>query len=201
MSTRGFFLTLDGPSGVGKSTILTHLADQIRARGRAVHTTAEPTTTTLGQFTRAHADQLHGHALACLVAADRYEHTTQLRTLLADGVVVLCDRYLASSLVLQHLDGVPHQFLLNLNADVLRPDLAVILTAAPETITRRLDCRGRRHRFHDDRHTPVREVALYRTARRILHDHHVPTLLLDCTTSAPHQVTHRIADILFEQWL
>lgn len=69
------------------------------------------------------------HARACLVAADRYHClATEIRSALAAGKIVLCDRYVASSYVLQHLDGVPIEFIEALNADANRPDLAVILT-------------------------------------------------------------------------
>ncbi|MEU6071861.1 hypothetical protein ABZ864_47440 [Streptomyces sp. NPDC047082] len=47
-------------------------------------------------------------AMACLVAADRYHHLAQeIRPALQRGNVVLCDRYIASSLVLQVIDGLP----------------------------------------------------------------------------------------------
>ncbi|GFM98716.1 hypothetical protein Sfulv_35270 [Streptomyces fulvorobeus] len=163
----GVFVTLDGPSGVGKSTTLAELDRLLRNDGRTVHSTTEPSTSALGEFTRKSADSLSGRALACLVAANRYEHIDRdLRPLLGTGFTVVCDRYLASSLVLQQLDGVPEQFLLDLNADILLPDLAVILTAEPVAIGARLAERGKRHRFHDDpRAPPVRSSSIPRPHR------------------------------------
>ncbi|MFE3230355.1 dTMP kinase, partial [Nocardia sp. NPDC059228] len=126
-SARGRFVTLDGPSGVGKTTTVHALTRELAGRGWAVHQTVEPSTNAVGVFTREHFSHIHGRALACLVAADRYEHIEhEIEPRLSAGDTVVCDRYLASTLVMQQLDGVPVKFLLDLNADVLMPDLAVI---------------------------------------------------------------------------
>lgn len=194
---RGTFLTLDGPGAVGKSTTLAELGRLLRTRGTHTHTTTEPSTSDLGTFTRANANHIHGHALACLVAANRYEHIdVELLPLLDTGATVICDRYLASSLVLQRLDGVPEPFLRALNADILLPDLAVILTAAPEAIAARLTERGKRHRFHDDPDGPQREVDLYTEAATTLVSMGVDTLVLDTTHATPSEVAAWIADAL-----
>jgi dTMP kinase len=193
----GSFLTLDGPGAVGKSTILAELGRLLRTRGTDTHTTTEPSTSDLGTFTRANANHIHGRALACLVAANRYEHMdVELLPLLDAGTTVICDRYLASSLVLQRLDGVPEPFLRALNADIRLPDLAVILTAAPEAIAARLAERGKRHRFHDDPDGPQREVDLYAEAATTLASMGVDTLVLDTTRATPSEVAARIADAL-----
>ncbi|MEU7021561.1 dTMP kinase [Streptomyces sp. NPDC046203] len=193
----GLFISLDGPSGVGKSTTVAELGRLLGDRGRGVHTTTEPSTSELGRFTRAEADHIHGRALACLVAANRYEHIeTELAPRLKAGETVVCDRYLASSLVLQPLDGVPEQFVLALNRHILLPDLAVILTAEPEDISARLAERGRRHRFHDDPDGPAREVELYHRAAQTMTTLGVEVLVLDSTDATPTDVAKRIANTL-----
>ncbi|MEU4953919.1 dTMP kinase [Streptomyces lavendulae] len=191
----GVFLSLDGPSGVGKSTTSTELGRLLAHQGATVHRTTEPSTSELGEFTRAKANHIHGRALACLVAANRYEHiAVELDPLLKDGCTVVCDRYLASSLVLQRLDGVPEPFVLALNRHVLLPDLAVILTADPESIAARIAKRGKRHRFHDDPNGPAREVELYREAAQTLMTLGVEVLVLDTTDTTPTDVAKQIAD-------
>lgn len=193
----GLFVSLDGPSGVGKSTTVAELSRLLLDRGHRVHTTAEPSTSELGEFTRAKANHIHGRALACLVAANRYEHVeVELAPLLTAGGTVVCDRYLASSLVLQQIDGVPAPFVLELNQDVLLPDLAVILTAWPESIAARLADRGKRHRFHDDPEGPRREVDLYREAAQTLLTLGVKVLVLDSTDVTPTDVAKQIANAL-----
>ncbi|NGO70533.1 dTMP kinase [Streptomyces boncukensis] len=197
MRQRGHFITLDGPGGVGKSTTLAALAEHLRERGHQVHTTTEPSTSPLGQFTRTHADHIHGHALACLVAADRYHHiSTEIQPHLDAGDTVVCDRYLGSTLVVQRLDGVPEPFLLALNADIVLPDLAVLLTAAPATITRRLAARGAHHRFEHHPDAPTREVELYARAEQTLTGLGVPVLTVDSSNTTPPKVAARIATAL-----
>ncbi|WP_344438791.1 dTMP kinase, partial [Kitasatospora nipponensis] len=163
------FITLDGPGAVGKSTARDTTTAALRAAGHAVHPTTEPSTGLIGTFTRANANEIHGHALALLVASDRRHHlAVEVGPALAQGNTVLCDRYLPSSLVLQRLDGVPLDFILAINAGVTLPDLAVLLTAAPDLILRRLASRGAHHRFELDAADTVREVELYAEAVPVL---------------------------------
>ncbi|NBM17720.1 dTMP kinase [Streptomyces sp. GC420] len=193
----GRLVTLDGPGGVGKSTTVGLLAELLRERGETVHATTEPSRSELGAFTRSHADQVTGRALACLVAADRYDHLErEVIPWLGRGATVVCDRYLASSLVVQQLDGVPECFLLALNADIRPPDLAVILSADPATIAARLTARGAHHRFERDPGIPAREVALYERAADTLRGMGVPVLVVDTTTATPSEAAARIADAL-----
>ncbi|MDJ0460411.1 hypothetical protein [Streptomyces sp. H27-C3] len=111
-----------------------------RPRRRRHRLAGRPSRSDLGAFTRSHADQITGRSLACLVAADRYDHLArEIEPQLDRGVTVVCDRYLASK-----LDGVDEDFLLALNAGVRLPDLSVILTADPAVITARQPRPGER---------------------------------------------------------
>lgn len=110
------------------------------------------------------------------------------------GDLLICDRYLASTLVLQQLDGVPLEFLLELNKHIVMPDLAVILTASPGKIAERLAERGPTHRFHLDPATPSREVDLYADAAAHLANRGVKVLLLDTSEATPSEVASRIAN-------
>ncbi|MDX3383489.1 dTMP kinase [Streptomyces niveiscabiei] len=193
----GWFVTVDGPSGVGKSTTVQALHDCLAAEGRPARRTGEPTTSALGQFTRSHADEIHSIALACLVAANRYEHVeTVIQPALQAGELIISDRYLASTLVLQRLDGVPNDFLLAVNSRVPLPDMAVILTADPELIAERIAQRGITHRFHLDPTAPAREAELYAEAAAYLMSRGVEVLPLDTSHVTPSDVAHRIADAI-----
>ncbi|MFB7499174.1 dTMP kinase [Streptomyces sp. NPDC056161] len=193
----GWFVTIDGPSGVGKSTTVQALHDHLAAQGRPARRTVEPTTSDLGQFTRSHANRIHGLALACLVAANRYEHIdTVIDPALHAGELIISDRYLPSTLVLQQLDGVPLDFLLALNDRVVLPDLAVVLTADPGLIAERIATRGATHRFHLDPTAPSREVDLYGDAAAHLMSRGVEVLLLETSHATPSDVARRIADAI-----
>lgn len=193
----GCFVTVDGPSGVGKSTTIQALSDHLTTQGMSPLTTTEPTTSELGQFLRATFAHIRGHALACLVAADRYQHLdAEIMPALHAGRLVVSDRYLPSSLVLQQLDGVPLDFILALNASVPMPDLAVILTAAPELIADRIRRNGAKHRFRQEPQGPARETALYAQAADHLHARGVNVLLVDTSDATPSDTARHIADAI-----
>lgn len=185
---------MDSPGGAGKSTTVAALVRLLQVRGEQVHATTEPSRSRLGRFIREHADEYSGATLACLVVADRHHHlAAEIVPRLETGITVVCDRYVASTLVVQRLDGVPQQYLLDLNASVRMPDLAVILTADPRAIAARIDQRGATHRFNRDPSFPARETALYAEAVEILGDMNVPVLSVDTGTASPQDVAVSIA--------
>ncbi|MFJ1731644.1 dTMP kinase [Streptomyces sp. NPDC088254] len=168
-----------------------------RRQGSTARRTVEPTTSDLGQFLRSHADQIHGLALACLVTANRYEHIeSEIQPALRAGELIISDRYLPSTMVLQRLDGVSLDFLLDVNRHALLPNLAVILTAEPELIAQRIATRGVTHRFHLDPSAPGREVGLYADAASHLMSQGVKVLHLDVGHVTPLEVARRIADAI-----
>lgn len=139
----GLFVTIDGPSGVGKTTTITHLAQLLRADNITVHLTAEPSRGPIGRLAYDLTDTVAGPALACLYAADRYHHLeTEIRPHREAGHLVLCDRYVPSALVMQRLDGLEAGFLWSLNSRADRPHLSVILTADAGVIAACLAAKG-----------------------------------------------------------
>ena len=190
----GRLVTVDGPGGTGKSTLVASLAALLAERGERVHATREPSERAIGKFTRDVVNDLSGLALACLVAADRYDHVAnEIRPQLEDGATVICDRYVASSLVLQRRDEVPLKFLLDLNSQAPAPDLAVILTADPETIAGRIASRGAHDRFEHDPLGPARDIAYYADAADSLIDMGVRVLVLDVSHRTPQDAAEHVA--------
>jgi len=197
---RGLFVSIDGSGGAGKSTITRHLHHRLTNQGYTAHTTTEPSRDQLGEIARHGTDTYSGHALACLVAADRYHHlAAEIRPQLAAGRIVLCDRYVASSYVLQRMDGVPIDFIEALNAATDIPDLAVILTADPEVTARRIHERGAHSRFEAGITTSRTEAELYADTAHRLTRLNYPILAIDTTKSTTEQVvstiTQRIAQL------
>ncbi len=58
---RGLFISVDGPRGAGKSTIVRHLAQLLVAEGADVHVTAEPSNGPIGDLSRELAETVSGH--------------------------------------------------------------------------------------------------------------------------------------------
>lgn len=134
---KGVFITFEGLDGCGKSTQMELLASTLRDRGYVVLVTREPGGTALGEAVR---DVLldpryHGMSArseALLYAAARAHLVEEvIRPALADGQVVLCDRYLDSSLAYQGYGrGLSTDDIITLNVwatECLFPDLTIYL--------------------------------------------------------------------------
>lgn len=166
----GLLVTVDGPNGAGKTSLANAVASALREAGNEVHTTCQPSPTPLGELVRASEIEMNGRALACLVAADRHHQArTEIAEHLTAGQIVLCDRYVESSLVLQRLDGVETEFILAINSGIPRPDLRILLSATTKALEDRLAARldDPRRRFENTA-GPVREIELYGEAEHLL---------------------------------
>jgi dTMP kinase len=130
------FITFEGIDGVGKSTQLNLLQSWLEERGREVVRTLEPGGTELGQEIRHLLLHRKGDVAprseALLYAADRAHHVaTKIRPALAEGKVVLSDRYFDSSVAYQgaarELDVDEVRNISLWAVDNLLPDLTVLL--------------------------------------------------------------------------
>lgn len=194
MSGSGMLITLEGPGGIGKSTTTAVLASVLRDSGLTVCVTREPTDTPLGTIARQGTDTFRGRAMAHLIAADRYQHLDeQIRPAMLRGEIVVCDRYVASSLVLQVLDGLDRDTVWQMNEAADRPDLAVFLTARPDVISSRLAHRGPHSRYEREPGSTAKEHRLFIEAATFLKDQGVEVLELDATATDPDTLARLIA--------
>jgi dTMP kinase len=135
----GWFITIEGPDGAGKTTQAEALAEHLRRHGRDVLLTREPGGTWLGERVRELLLARTGSAAptdpvtdAILFNAARRQLVTEVvRPALAHGTTVVCARYADSTLAYQGYGaGVPLDRLRALQAiatDGLQPDLTVLL--------------------------------------------------------------------------
>ncbi len=133
----GAFIVFEGGDGAGKSTQAARLAEHLGRRGRSVLRTREPGGTEIGEKLRGLILD-HGHGTvdarceALMFAASRAAHVDQvIRPALASGTVVVCDRYVDSSVAYQGVGrglGVDDVLMINRWATgSLLPDLTVLL--------------------------------------------------------------------------
>ena len=158
---RGPFITLEGPDGSGKSSLLPRLADLIRACGLEVVATREPGSTPLGERIRSilldtepRIDHT-GRADALLFAAARTQHVDEvIRPAIARGALVLCDRYADSSMAYQgagsEIPSAEMRALQQFATGGLWPDLTILLDLPVEVgLARKQDEVTRFEAFHD----------------------------------------------------
>ena len=157
---KGYFITLEGPDGCGKTTQLEFLANYIRETlGREVLCTREPGGVEAAEAIRTvllnPKIKLVPRAETLLYLAARAEHIAEkIKPALAEGKVVLCDRFTDSTLVYQGfvrgLDMDMLHELSTLATDGLEPDLTLLLDAAPEKLLVRRTERGVHDRFENE---------------------------------------------------
>src|SRR5271156_6796159 len=130
------FITVEGIEGSGKSTLLSSLSDRLRAQGREIFVTREPGGTPAGDAVRAlfldRSLSIAPMTEALLVNAARAQHVLdRIRPALADGKIVLCGRFVDSTIAYQGFGrGVDVQTLRMLCEAAtggLAPDLTFVL--------------------------------------------------------------------------
>ena len=103
---KGLFISVDGPNGAGKTTFIRTLVENLSVN-YDVYDTREPSPTSFGTFVKKNEGGLKGMQYAQLIWADRHYHLqTCVQPQLSLGKIVVCDRYIDSSFVLQGFDGV-----------------------------------------------------------------------------------------------
>ena len=122
-----------------------------------------------------------------------------MRPQLAAGSIVVCDRYVASSYVLQCMDGVPLPFVEAINSAADVPDLAVILQAPAEVTAARVAGRGAHDRFHTGEDSSRRECELYEQAAVRLARWRYPVVEVDTAGASPMEVATYLAGRIAER--
>ena len=136
---------LEGLDGAGTTTQGALLAARLLEHGIPVELTKEPTDGVLGKVARSFTDgmtHLEPETVALTFAADRIEHTVEIRALLDAGTWVVSDRYVASSLAYQTSQGLPFEWVRTLNSRAMEPDATVFVDTSVESCVARLAARG-----------------------------------------------------------
>lgn len=138
----GLFITVEGIEGVGKSTAIRYISDYFKQKNRDVILTREPGGTEIAEKIRQlvldHSQEvLVPAAELMLFFAARAQHVAHLiQPSLAQGKIVLCDRFTDSSYAYQMAGrSISESYLTvleNLAHKNLQPNLTLLLDASPE---------------------------------------------------------------------
>ena len=142
MSGKGVFICVEGLDGSGKTTQAQILAERLNKSRRAMYT-AEPSHGKTGTFIREcclyEKQRLPTAVEALLFAADRIEHVeNEIKPALAEGKLVICDRYVYSSIAYQGSAGLDLEWIRKINSYALKPDFALFIDVPPERVLERL---------------------------------------------------------------
>jgi dTMP kinase len=151
-STRGFLIAFEGLDQSGKQTQAELVRDQVTARGRECRLLSFPDyATAIGaEIGRAlHGEREYGaDVMQLMYVANRYERRPDIARWLEAGAVLVCDRYVASSVAYGEAQGLDAQWLTDVQRFLPQPDLTILLDIAPETAVQR-KAKGR-DRFERD---------------------------------------------------
>ncbi|RRN63027.1 dTMP kinase [Caulobacter sp. 602-1] len=155
--TQGSFISFEGGEGAGKSTQIRRLAERLSAAGHDVIVTREPGGSPGAEAIRdllvnGAADRWSPVTETLLMYASRRDHLERvIRPALAQGKVVLCDRFADSTRAYQGAGGdAPASLIAALEDHVLNgtiPTLTLILDLPAEVGLSRAEARGGAARF------------------------------------------------------
>ncbi len=149
---RGLFITIEGPDGSGKSTQIENIRKFFEDKNIEIVFTREPGGTPIGERIREiildnRFKEMDSMTEAMLYAASRAQHVAQIiRPALEAGKVVVCDRFVDSSLAYQGYGR-------GLGEDIEIINSFAIKDCMPDvTFLMKLDPNVGKHRIEENRH-------------------------------------------------
>jgi dTMP kinase len=137
----GYLIAFEGLDQSGKQTQAERLAAALGQAGRTVQLLSFPDYTTAigGEIDKA----LQGHreyepdVMQLLYVANRYEYRPRIAAALAAGGIMVCDRYLASSIAYGEAQGLDPEWLRDVQTYLPQPALVLLLDIAPDASLQR----------------------------------------------------------------
>ena len=138
---RGVLIAFEGLDQSGKETQARRLGAALEAAGRVVRQLSFPDYETpigseIGRVLRGDHDY-PPDVMQLLYMANRYEYRGRIEGWLAAGDVVLCDRYVSSSVAYGETQGLDPDWIADVQRHLPQPALTVLLDIAPETAVSR----------------------------------------------------------------
>ncbi|MEM1505827.1 dTMP kinase [Domibacillus sp. 8LH] len=138
----GLFITIEGPEGAGKTTVLQRIVEELEKKGYPIVQTREPGGIAIAEQIRSvilnkDNTKMDARTEALLYAAARRQHLAEkVMPALQKDFIVLCDRFVDSSLVYQgYARGLGMEEVASINAfaiDGMMPALTLLFDVQPE---------------------------------------------------------------------
>jgi dTMP kinase len=148
---KGLLITFEGPDGSGKTTQVQRLAQHVRTLGYPIVQTREPGGTAISEKIRevildVSTPEMDDVTEALLYAAARAQHVSQvIRPALLRGDIVVCDRFVDSSIAYQGFGRGLGAGVASINAFAVqgvKPDLTFFLDIEPAAGLKRISRSG-----------------------------------------------------------
>lgn len=192
------FITFEGPDGSGKSTVIKKVYEKLINDGYPIVLTREPGGTPIAEKIRNvildnDNTALDARTEALLYAASRRQHLVEkIRPALKEGKIVLCDRFLDSSLAYQgggrHL-GIEKVLNVNLFAtENTYPDLTLFFNISPEEGLKRVSADKKRVADRLDNENENFHHDVYNAFLKVVNDNKNRIVVIDATKSVDEVV-------------
>ncbi len=156
----GKFITLYSGNNLGKTTQVQAIKKQLQKKGRKVKVVKyaiydlDPTGVLINQYLReGNPYKLDPLAFQTLQATNRYQYQPEIEKLLEEGIWVLAEDYIGTSIVWGIATGVDKNYLIKLNSGLLKPDLEIVLVGKP------FDTGHEKNHTHEDNRKLVEKVS------------------------------------------
>ena len=138
---RGLLISFEGLDQSGKQTQAEALRDRLVSGGRTVRLLsfpdyASPIGEEIGKALRGERD-FGADVMQLLYIANRYEWKPEIARQRAAGTILICDRYLASSIAYGEAQGLDPEWLTSMQRYLPQPDATFLLDIPPEVSARR----------------------------------------------------------------
>jgi len=134
---KGIMITFEGLTGSGKKTHITMLADELVKEKVEVTTISFPNfETDIARLTR--RLPFDPYTLSLLYAADRSFYQERIKALLERGQVVITDRYCYSNFAYQSAKGVPLEWLMEIEKNIIKPSIVFLIDVPVEDTVARI---------------------------------------------------------------
>ncbi len=153
-------IVFDGPNCSGKTTLIEKINKRLIGKYK-IFLTKEPTQDVFGKYLKENHSMFDSTTYLFLITANRAYHNNII--LKNSDKLILCDRYIPSSLALQQTLDISLDFIWMINQKFVMPDLTFFISASEIELEKRLNLRNEKS-YVEKNLSRKNEIELYRSA-------------------------------------